>query len=283
MIMILIFFFLRRKPRKQQHHHHQQHQLEDFEEVNVSKLSEEAFRLLRTVKSLLSTREPDLTSRLNNGGGASMTTATGGGGGGGTTTTTCSPSPSNIADVSSASSTISATLESDTSENYRMRDANNPMLEISSSSSSTPPPPPLPPPQQQQQSSTRCNGRRRRSSRDDITKGSSPPQMSIISSSADDESGFSSLNSFQEIGIPIANSTYYNTNQNVKNKMDDSSSNNNNNKYNREMIGLPQIDNYGCKVHRRWSSTPVDNHNLSKLRPASFCTTNGESIGVLWV
>mgnify|MGYP006952287608 CR=1 FL=1 len=189
----------------------------------MSKLSEEAFRLLRTVKSLLSTREPDLTSRLNNGGGASMTTATGGGGGGGgTTTTTCSPSPSNIADVSSASSTISATLESDTSENYRMRDANNPMLEISSSSSSTPPPPPpLPPPQPQQlqQSSTRCNGRRRRSSRDDITKGSSPPQMSIISSSADDESGFSSLNSFQEIGIPIANSTYYNTNQNVKNKM----------------------------------------------------------------
>lgn len=54
--------FHRRRPRPSQ---------SDLEEVPPEKLSQEAFRLLRTVQSLLNTREPDLAHRLSGSGSAS--------------------------------------------------------------------------------------------------------------------------------------------------------------------------------------------------------------------
>ena len=52
-------FVPRRRPRLSQ---------SDLEEVPPEKLSQEAFRLLRTVQSLLNTREPDLAHRLSGSG-----------------------------------------------------------------------------------------------------------------------------------------------------------------------------------------------------------------------
>lgn len=52
----------RRRPRPSQ---------SDLEEVPPEKLSQEAFRLLRTVQSLLNTREPDLAHRLSGSGSGS--------------------------------------------------------------------------------------------------------------------------------------------------------------------------------------------------------------------
>ncbi|KAK6627104.1 hypothetical protein RUM44_009581 [Polyplax serrata] len=197
-----------RRPRKQR----------GSDDLTPSKLSEEAFRLLRTVKSLLNTREPDLTSRLN------------------TASTTCS-SPANIADVSSASSTVSATLESENSDRFQTRETY--LVPRGKDTSS----------QQEKHEESETKG--------------SPHQLSI-GSSADDESGFSSLSSFHDV---VSNSTYHHHKHKLENTYPE--------------VGLPRVNETGCKVHRRWSSTPVDGH-LPKLRPASLCT-NGEPIEVLWV
>lgn len=215
---IFIFVF-RRRTRKPNY---------DSDDITPSKLSEEAYRLLRTVKSLLNTREPDLSSRLS---------------------TTCS-SPANIADVSSASSTVSAALDSDNSDHFQGKETREALR------SGTP---------------IKDSAERRRSSVHEVEGKGSPPQLSL--SSADDESGFSSLNSFQEIGVPLANSTFSHPKRaslELRGK-----------KENYQEIGLPKVDDTSCKVHRRWSSTPVESH-LTKLRPASLYT-NGDVLRVLWV
>ncbi|KAL0280006.1 UNVERIFIED_CONTAM: hypothetical protein PYX00_001434 [Menopon gallinae] len=218
-----------RRPRKQQY---------DPEELTPSKLSEEAFRLLRTVQSLLNTREPDLSSRLSNGLG-----------------TACS-SPGHAAEVSSASSTVSAALDSDNSDNFQSQETLRNRTPIQD-----------PFGEEQSRPGTRSRGR--------FDEKNSPPQLSI--SSADDESGFSSLNSFQEIGLPVCNSTanglpkagHYQ--KNGQSHPDEG--------INLQEVGLPTLDEVSCKIHRRWSSTPAD--NISKIRTPVLA--NGEVLRVLWV
>lgn len=256
------FFYFRRRARKQQH---------DPDEITPSKLSEEAFRLLRTVQSLLNTREPDLSSRLSG---------------------VCS-SPQNPADVSSASSTVSAALDSDNSDHFQSQETLRNRT-------------PIPPNQDKDmlqsafggecspipglsaahlRDATMSLGRRRRyrtAERNSFSEAKgSPPQLSI--SSADDESGFSSLNSFQEIGVPFSNTLpkTFGQDTNKKNSCQIIPEDHRGENGNLEEIGLPRYDENNCKIHRRWSSTPVDNQ-IGKLRSPSLCT-NGDVIRVLWV
>lgn len=86
-------------------------------------------------------------------------------------------------------------------------------------------------------------------------------------SSAEDESGFSSMNSFQEVGLPIINSTLDDENENLCDISVNSSDSNITQinltsdsakslekaklMWNRSEMSLPVN-------HRRWSSTPVD-------------------------
>lgn len=250
--------------------------------------------MLRTVQSLLNTREPDLSSRLSNGIGA-----------------VCS-SPQNPAEISSASSTVSAALDSDNSDNFQSQETlrnrtpipPNSDKDVSLQSAFGGECSPIPGLSAAHlRDATMSLGRRRRYRTTDRNSFSdaknSPPQLSI--SSADDESGFSSLNSFQEIGVPVS---AYNNNSNNNNHhhhhhhhqqksfSQDSSKTGKNNcqiipedhkgeNGNLEEIGLPRVEENNCKIHRRWSSTPVDNH-IGKIRPPSLCT-NGDVIRVLWV
>ncbi|XP_054276192.1 uncharacterized protein LOC128995261 isoform X2 [Macrosteles quadrilineatus] len=155
------------------------------EEVSPDKLSQEAFRLLRTVQSLLGTREPDLTTRL-----------------------TPTPTPAPTPDPSRDSTWCVGSCSSLSCSSQRKS------LDASS-----------------------CSSRAEGEEGGDVCT----PQLSV--GSTEDESGFSSMSSFHEVGLPEVR-TYPD-------------------------VGLPIIE----PSHRRWSSTPVETQ--------SFQTNS--SIRVLWV
>lgn len=110
-----------------------------------------------------------------------------------------------------------------------------------------------------------------------------------ILSSIDDESGFSSMNSFQEIGLPLVNSTMRSiagsssmsssassasstesTTEMENTAIENSLKNSTLIAVNQEKLGLPRV------AHRRWDSAPVTNNRLQ--------LSNAEdSLRVLWV
>ncbi|XP_063700296.1 serine-rich adhesin for platelets [Culicoides brevitarsis] len=109
-----------------------------------------------------------------------------------------------------------------------------------------------------------------------------------ILSSIDDESGFSSMNSFQEIGLPLVNSTMRSiagsssmssnssTSSTNETEMENTAIENNLRNStliavnNQEKLGLPKVN------HRRWDSAPVANNRLQIANPE-------DSLRVLWV
>lgn len=225
--------------------------------MSPNKLSEEAFRLLRTVQSLLNTREPDLTARLHSGGSSPVHRG---------------------ADASSTSSTVSATLDSDatSSDNFQSQDTvvhvgARPELQAAFGGNCSPIPG-LPP--AHLKDATMSLGRRRRRRTIDVFAGDgSPPQLST--SSADDESGFSSLNSFHDATAPTSRSSHCQE-VGVKHMRSQCDVIHEEKRGSFQEVGLPVRGEENCKIHRRWSTTPADN---MKQRSGSL----GNVIRVLWV
>lgn len=229
------------------------------DEISPDKLSQEAFRLLRTAQSLLNTREPDLAHIL--------------------------PAISNPKDQEflsqlakefpsrpqppqrATSFSINPQLLNPSDREIRISTAFNRKLSL----------------QRTPSSEARRNiidlidmtddNNKRNSLCNSINKGAEKPPSSPKTgsvSSAEDESGFSSMNSFQEVGLPVLNSTANEQSNNdsflsVKNgDLSVNSSDSNITQieerhdspskllWNRSNLGLP------VSQHRRWSSTPVE-------------------------
>ncbi|KAL1131097.1 hypothetical protein AAG570_012334 [Ranatra chinensis] len=159
------------------------------DEVAPERLSQEAFRLLRTIQSLLGTREPDL-----------------------------------------------ARVSSSDNETVERRMGSCSSL-LQSSSSREP---------EEPSSSPKVGG-------------PATPQLSV--GSAEDESGFSSMSSFHEVGLP-GNSTNNSSDVGTSGSFHE--------------LGLPVVDSpSGGHRHRRWSSTPVDRHSTGYQQR--------DALRVLWV
>lgn len=243
----------------------------DPDEVPADRLSQEAFRLLRTVQSLLATREPDLarvsepedcrlsgsppplpnfaaTCNSVTGIAASTTTTT-------TTTTTGNEKSENVncllpgarrsLDATSIHSSGSSSKTTETTEEDEPG-----LLDREF-------PPAL-------QSSTPNRKSNKNSSSEPEPRFKPKPPASV--SSAEDESGFSSMSSFQDVGLPPAPSP-------VKGCHTE--------------IGLPDVP--APKVrHRRWSSTPAAEIQAllnARAHNSSFANPNppSEALKVLWV
>nr|CAD7399653.1 unnamed protein product [Timema cristinae] len=102
--------------------------------------------------------------------------------------------------------------------------------------------------------------------------GDKPPEKQLSISSNEDESGFSSMSSFQEVGLPIVN---------ISPPISPEG------KANYPEIGLPLVEHPPAPDgnnanHRRWSSSPVDTHSQFHKRLGTF-TPSGEKLKVLWV
>lgn len=124
------------------------------------------------------------------------------------------------------------------------------------------------------------------------------PQLSV--SSTEDESGFSSMNSFQEVGLPLINpsptSSYSKHTSSYNDTQCHPSTENLTSqpasycgpKY--QELGLPIVDipsnncnkNGVTPTHRRWSSSPAETISHYSKNSASFCGA-GEALRVLWV
>jgi hypothetical protein len=101
-----------------------------------------------------------------------------------------------------------------------------------------------------------------------LGKGKVKPSSSPVSS-AEGESGFFSISSFQEIGLPSSSSALPITSA----------------KGCHTEVGLPEVPLDKAR-HRRWSSTPAEIQALFKQHRASFGGTpqsTGESVSVCWV
>jgi len=93
------------------------------------------------------------------------------------------------------------------------------------------------------------------------------PSSSPVSS-AEGESGFFSISSFQEIGLPSSALPALTSNKGCHTE-----------------VGLPEVPLDKAR-HRRWSSTPAEIQALFKQHRASFGGTpqsSGESVSVCWV
>ena len=136
-----------------------------------------------------------------------------------------------------------------------------------------------------------------------VTRGtinSSPvvPQLSI--SSTEDESGFSSMNSFQEVGLPLVNQlptpSYSRQSSSCTETQFQPNTENLTNQSTAccvpsyQELGLPVVDippssrnkNGTIPVHRRWESSPTETVSHYAKNSASFCSA-GETLRVLWV
>jgi len=101
-----------------------------------------------------------------------------------------------------------------------------------------------------------------------LSKSKVKPSSSPVSS-AEGESGFFSISSFQEIGLPSSSSALPITSA----------------KGCHTEVGLPEVPLDKAR-HRRWSSTPAEIQALFKQHRASFGGTpqsTGESVSVCWV
>lgn len=251
------FFLWRRRPKKQE---------TAPDEISPDKLSQEAFRLLRTAQSLLNTREPDLAHILldiSNPKDKEFLSQL----------AKEFPSrpqpphtPKNCKNPQRATSfSINPQLLNPSDREIRISTAFNRKLSL----------------QRTPSSEARRNiidlvditDKSKRNSLCSISKTaekapSSPKTGSV--SSAEDESGFSSMNSFQEVGLPLLNSTV-----NEQSNTGDLSISVNSSDSNITQIDALQEErhdspskllwnrssNLGLPAHsqhRRWSSTPVE-------------------------
>lgn len=192
-------------------------------EVDPEKLAQEAFRLLRTVQNLLNTQEPTLSSQSSSASSGLdslllLAAGSGNGGGGGSATGSTTTLTAGVAPVVNTRSNVGfsrklnmrgsrLSLRSSTDDSVHSTSSSNnedntdrpspPLLNHhghhhpggSSSSSST-----------SSSSGSHLVNHRHSANIDRIKE-------MMIASSAEDESGFSSMNSFQEIGLPLVNST----------------------------------------------------------------------------
>ena len=124
------------------------------------------------------------------------------------------------------------------------------------------------------------------------------PQFSI--SSTEEESGFSSMNSFQEVGLPLVNqspapsfsrqSSSCNETQFQPNTENLTSQSTACCGPRYQELGLPVVDippnshnkNGTIPTHRRWNSNPAETISHYTKNSASFCGA-GETLRVLWV
>ncbi|XP_018324726.1 uncharacterized protein LOC108736696 isoform X2 [Agrilus planipennis] len=242
------------------------------EEIPPEKLSQEAFRLLRTAESLLNTREPDLVHLA-------------------TITTNRSPSPATSAhhyDSSfsspekhfqrppfAASSPQLACSEGSLSRKAVLRRQHalkcnsfhaETLSNKSSDSHDFDPKDFVFANEIRTNSSRRASISSQRSSAINVKKRTEPetsvtPPMSSVSS-AEDESGFSSMNSFQELGIPVV--SYEEVGNKSKEALlrsmlhdNNTRQNSNQKKPSQEDRKLWQTPDNSC-MHKRWNSSPVE-------------------------
>nr|CAD7462572.1 unnamed protein product [Timema tahoe] len=102
--------------------------------------------------------------------------------------------------------------------------------------------------------------------------GDKPPEKQLSISSNEDESGFSSMSSFQEVGLPLVN---------VSPPISPEG------KANYPEIGLPLVEHRPVMDgnnanHRRWSSSPLETHSQFHKQLGTFMPS-GEKLKVLWV
>ncbi|KAJ8894705.1 hypothetical protein PR048_000012 [Dryococelus australis] len=91
-----------------------------------------------------------------------------------------------------------------------------------------------------------------------------PSEKQLSLSSNEDESGFSSMSSFQEVGLPPVPTSSTPSPEDVPSY---------------PQVGVPVFETGDfCANHRRWNSVPVDTHVHSQLAPVI-----PESVTVMWV
>lgn len=270
---------MRLNSQDQQEQRHQQQQQQNLE-LDPEKLSQEAFRLMRTAQNLLNTQEPVLLQTkkpsmmvMNNGGDEH---------------------------ISARDLFLNVKIENQPfSVGYnRKMNIRNSRLSLRSSTDD----------------SVHSNSSTKSETDEELRDRPSPPlPLSIMpmkdhhqpigGSSADDESGFSSMNSFQEIGLPLINSTMLSTigslQESTSSESNDgrdltlcpsqsqlNSLNSNTNSQNK--IGLPVTKH----THRRWDSAPIVVNNSSRKTLSTLSTVSSGSGGagdgddtfkVLWV
>jgi hypothetical protein len=129
---------------------------------------------------------------------------------------------------------------------------------------------------------------------------SSPPVPQLSVSSTEDESGFSSMNSFQEVGLPlVSQSPTLSSSKHPSSQTDTHYHPSTDNctsqpasycgpRY--QELGLPVVDippnkynkNGTALTHRRWSSSPAQTISHYSKDSAQYCGA-GETFRVLWV
>ncbi|PNF27329.1 hypothetical protein B7P43_G02762 [Cryptotermes secundus] len=291
------------------------------DEVPPEKLSQEAFRLLRTAQSLLNTREPDLVQRLypeierdtvpdhdsSNSHRSSLSSPIHGPDehlDTGTFPSSSNRKPESIS-LSAGSCNSLQRQSLDTSSLHSASNTNNSSLTSGLESAfaggcSTMSP-----------TYTSSLGRPRKCKASTLpvlesgymTQGSvnssrPVPQLSV--SSTEDESGFSSMNSFQEVGLPLINESptsvyakhpsscndtrYHPSTENLTSQPASYCG------PTYQELGLPVVDipSNNCNkkgatpTHRRWSSSPAETISHYSKNSASFIGA-GEALRVLWV
>lgn len=252
-LLLTFFLFSRRRSPKPK-------QTPSNLEVNPDKLSNEAYRLLRTLQNLINTQEPILLNPSNNAMPLEPLLKTDEPFSRKSQSRESRLSIRSSTDDSVHSNATTTTTNSSSSLKTETDEEPSHLLNIPSSHV-----------HQQNHASNHL---------DRIKDG--------ILSSIDDESGFSSMNSFQEIGLPLVNSTM----RSIANSMSSSASsassttesttementaieNNTRNStliaVNQEKLGLPRVN------HRRWDSAPVTNNRLQ-------LSSKEDSLRVLWV
>lgn len=227
-------------------------------EVEPEKLTQEAYRLLRTVQNLLNTQEPILNAMHE---------------------------PKYIADVDlfdrkTQSRESRLSIRSGTDDSMHSGSSKHETTDEDNTDRPSPELPVPPPPQMHRHpcvataASTTNSGATTMNDR--IKEGHAHHLI-------DDESGFSSMNSFQEIGLPLVNSTMRSpgssaasTSSEASTEMENTTKIENNKErtlvassQHREKVGLPQVS------HRRWDSVPITSPRLQ--------LANESASQVLWV
>lgn len=308
----MLLFCFRRRPRQAR---------SEPDEVPPEKLSQEAFRLLRTAQSLLNTREPDLVQRLypeierervpehdcSNSHRSSLSSPIHAPDEHLDTVAFQSSSNRKSESISLSAGSCNSLLQHslDASSLHSTSNTNNSSLTSGLESAfaggcSTMSP-----------TYTSSLGRPQKCKastlpvldsgymiQGSINSSRPVPQLSV--SSTEDESGFSSMNSFQEVGLPLINPSttssyskqpssyndiqYHPSTENLTNQPAS---------YCGPMyqeLGLPVVDipsnnsnkNGTTPTHRRWSSSPAETISHYSKNSASFCGA-GEALRVLWV
>lgn len=251
-------FIRRRTPKRNQ-------QISTLFELEPEKLAKEAFRLLRTVQNLMNTHEPSLlhfdaqSNPIKSESESSSSGSTSSNAAGFIRKINSRESRLSMRSSTDESSVHSSSGDAASTKNETDEDMCIPVPPPSSSSVLPPQPTPHPaPPSNQHQHQPK------------EPSSSAPPTTVTI----DDESGFSSMNSFQDIGLPLVNSTMRSTSASSDSSSSSTGGENgagnecNNAESNsssiqektvinvKDKIGIPRI------AHRRWDSAPVTTARL---------------------